>query len=121
VLDEQATADVAAKVITRFVADPTTNWWWSDLKTEHRTIHYDDNGLVTLRSVIGEGQVVLLVTDESPTVRGAVLGPAAAVCDVVADCPGFEFAVTSPEAEWVVFDTHMNRLVVAGTLPGTER
>jgi hypothetical protein len=121
VLDDAAAHDVSQRVKQRFISDARANWWWESLRGESEWLHYEDaaGGLELLRARIErEPTVNLLVIDEQTEPHGVVAGTGEAILHLLEEMPIFEFAITDPEARWLILDTHHNELVLVGDVPG---
>jgi hypothetical protein len=112
---EVATAYVHG-LATAFVADPSNFRWWESLKGGATPIPYDnDDGLATLERILAwQGEVRLVVTDETAPPWPVYAGSATQLIAMLRECRFCECMVASPDMSWVVFDTHMNELVSVG-------
>ena len=101
-----------------FVKNVTPRWWWEALCVPSvRKSYGSDDGLSCLLSLVqSEPSVVLVVTDDSDPPWVAYEGVPNSIVDVLRDCRFFEYAIAAPDASWIVFDTHLNELVIAGRL-----
>jgi len=118
VLSDAEFRQLVDDIVGRYVARPTSLWWWDQLKVDNRTIDYEgQDGLDVLAKEIGDRpDLLLVVTDESPSGIGAVRGTMFQLLDLVRRAPGFEFAVVPADISWIVFDTHHNALVLVKPL-----
>lgn len=101
-----------------FVQNTTARWWWEALSVPSvRKPYGSGDGLSCLLNLVqSEPSVVLVVTDDSDPPWVAYEGAPKRIVDVLRDCRFFEYAIAAPDASWIVFDTHLNELVIAGRL-----
>lgn len=106
------------RIADTFVDDRARAWWWTSLSVPSVIIGYGDaDGVDVLHRLLDPGTVVVLfVTDDEPSPWPAVQGPFAALSAVLGEMRQFEYFAVDPDCRWIVFDTHHNELVVAGTL-----
>ncbi len=107
----------------RFVEDKAAVWWWESLRPPSVHIAYGDtDGLeALLRLIPKEATVRLAVTDDDPPPWLMVEGRIEALVEMLRNLRIFEFWIAPLDGEWVVFDTHVNSLVVAGGLADAVR
>lgn len=117
-LSEGEAAACVNELANVFVTDSKCQWWWESLKKPSKHIAYESNdGLAILATLIEqESPVVLVVTDDSLPPWPVYLGSMEGVIAVLRECRFFEFFLAAPDGSWMVFDTHMNELVVTGRL-----
>jgi hypothetical protein len=111
---------VCSRVSQRFVNDADSPWWWTSLRGTVTTISYSGPmaaDAITKLVRSDETPVVLVLTNEHPRPAGAVEGPLRDVLAAVSDSIGFEYLLTTPDAAWVLFDTHHNELIYAQAEP----
>jgi hypothetical protein len=117
-LPEREAADCIRKLASSFVADSNSNWWWESLTKPSKRIAYGSMDGVSILATLVEpkSEVILVATDDSfppwPVYRGCV----GCVIAVLRECRFFEYFVAARDESWIVFDTHMNELVVVGRL-----
>jgi hypothetical protein len=101
-----------------FVANDTALWWWESLRVPSKRFEYGsgDGISMLLDMVRSERRVLLVVTDDADPPLALYEGEPEAIADVLRQCRFFEYALAAPDASWIVFDTHMNELIVAGRL-----
>ncbi len=121
VMADQEVASLAAQFAERFVADPHSRWWWSDLRrgVSNSAFAYGNaDPWALLCDWLSEDRAyVLLVTNEEPRPAGGLRGSLAALAELIGECPYFEYLVTDDAASFGVFDTHHNALIQIGPLP----
>lgn len=107
-----------AKLAEAYVADRSYLRWWESLKVPARSLDYGDgNGLSFLANlVVSQSSALLIVTDEEHPPWPVYLGSAGDIVEMLRGLRFFEFIMTSPDMKWIVFDTHMNRLLTVGSL-----
>jgi len=118
VLDAAEAQAAIAELGARFVEDTSVIWWWESLRPPTVRIPYGDaDGLEwLLRLVPDEATVRLAVTDDEAPPWLMVEGRIDALVEILRQLRIFEYWIAPAEAEWMVFDTHSNALVVAGCL-----
>ncbi|MCK6521691.1 hypothetical protein L6R49_09655 [Myxococcota bacterium] len=118
---ELAEAD-AAGVIRRaratFVTRPRVTWWWTALRPPTVTLPYGGQDGLTLlvRLLPAETRAVLVVTDDEPPPWPTFEGAIGDLVALLRELRPFELWLSAREADWIVFDTHHDALVVAGPL-----
>ena len=118
VLSDREVANLVSAIGERYFQSTGSAWWWNSLKVFSKSIDYEvRDGLASLGALLPDGdELILVVTNESHAPAGAIRGTAADLIRLVRSVAGFEFAVVPGDLSWIVFDTHHNALVVAGTL-----
>jgi len=95
--------------------------WEALADGDHEYLPYGEgDGIAIIERRVGTCQdAILVVTDDEPPPWVALRGPVAKLGALLRDVRYVEFSIASPNADWVVFDTHDNRLVFAGALAGS--
>lgn len=111
-------AQVAQCVQDAFVTKPEATWWWTVLAPPVASLPYGENdGLaLLLRLLPAETTVLLVVTDDEHAPWPVFEGALPEVVTMLREARAFEFWVATRDWRWIVFDTHNNELVVAGSL-----
>lgn len=119
ILEGQAAALVDALANT-FVTDRTCQWWWESLAKPSKRIAYESNDGLAVLTALFEPKcvVVLFVTDDSPPPWPAYTGSMEGIITVLRGCRFFEYFLASPDGSWIIFDTHLNELVLVGSCAG---
>lgn len=106
-----------------FVSVPEATWWWTSLREPRVAVRYGEaDGLrLLLRLQPHDTTAVLAVTDDEPVPWPAFKGALGNLVAMVRDVRAFEFWIAPPDSRWIVFDTHENALVVAGSLVEAAR
>ena len=101
-----------------FVTDPEATWWWTALREPAVPLRYgDEDGVaLLLRLLPASTTVVLVATDDEHAPWPAFEGSPQDLATMLREVRPFEFWVAPRELRWIVFDTHENALVVAGSL-----
>lgn len=115
-LPDEETAERITKLAETFIADRTIRWWWKSLTKTSQCISYDsEDGLPVLaRLVEPKSEVILVVTDDNDPPWQAYVGSIEQIVKLLGECRFFEYFLTDPDGNWIIFDTHMNELVITG-------
>jgi hypothetical protein len=122
-LDDDAARKVIERTERKFLATRRRLWWWEDLRGPYESVRYEspDVGLELLRSRIDrQPMVFLIVTDNQPQPHGVFSGPGDAITQLIGNLPLFEYAVTDPEARWLILESHHDVLYWVGDVPPPE-
>jgi hypothetical protein len=117
VLQRESFDRVVQRLTTNFLKDSNSVWWWTRLKIPPRAVSYSssDEFFPLLRRLVPEeSRAVLLVMNDNGIPDGAIEGPFSSLISVIEDSIGFEFIICGLNAEWAVFDTHYNELLILG-------
>jgi hypothetical protein len=73
--------------------------------------------------LVADAQLVVLVGVGERELKppAAWRGEFGDIAGVLGECPPIEAVITTPGADWVIFDTHHDSLVVAGVPPGLDQ
>ncbi len=117
-LPAQEARDHVQAIASSFVIDSSCRWWWEALGVPSNRIRYGTaNGLSALADLVkSESCAMLVVTDDAEPPWPVYFGNTSHILAVLRDCRFFEYILAAQDGSWVVFDTHMNELVVAGRL-----
>ena len=117
-LDEKVASEMCSSIRRKFVGHSGTQWWWDSLSCKCATIDYgDSDGLALVRSLLAqENSLIIAITDDEHPPWPALLGTTESVLGLLSELRFFEYFLTDQANNWVVFDTHHNSLVVAGSL-----
>jgi hypothetical protein len=122
VLAADAADAATAAVAAAFISDPSRRWWWESVNTRSKSFEYDADGLAILDAImsnVGEPLLLFATDDESPPWM-VISGPWQDLRSLVAETQFFEFLLVDAALSWIVFDTHHNRLLIAGDHPALE-
>jgi hypothetical protein len=125
-LDGPTSVAVLNLIESNLIEDPGKIWWWDSLRSAPQVMDYGDADVFPkILGLAGENQLVrLVVTDDEPRPWQIFEGPLSEILSVVAEQRYFEYFITeatSQSPSWLIFDTHHNQLVVAGTISGTVK
>ena len=117
-LSDADAVGLQALVGESFVRDTACVWWWTSIHGPSKSVDYGDaDGLEVLAELVEpDSQAVLFVTDDEPGPWPAVRGRVGDLMAMLGEMRVFEFFLVDPDRKWIVFDTHENRLVLAGSL-----
>lgn len=106
-------------IASRYLADRTLVWWWEGLLEKPAVVNYGealgwDYIIKLVRSQ--EEKVFLVVTDDNPEPWVVLEGSLSAMVKLLENMWRFEYIVVDARMSWIIFDTHHNSLVVAGSL-----
>jgi len=115
-LSAEDAASYVASLAEVFVVDPTSIYWWESLKGSTSRIPYGNgDGLSRLEEVLGDYKDVrLVVTDDQEPPWPVYAGSALQLVALLRECRFCEFMMAAQDTSWVIFDTHMNELVIVG-------
>lgn len=117
-MPEGQAAAVVNELASVFVTDRACQWWWESLAKPSKRIAYESNdGLAVLAALVEpKCPVVLVVTDDSLPPWPVYMGSMEGIITVLRGCRFFEYFLAASDGSWIVFDTHMNEIVLAGSL-----
>jgi hypothetical protein len=116
-LSPESTRDVVERMAAKFSVDRSRLWWWEGIQSARSFPYAPDEELQALGRLMSShsNALTLIVTDDQPPPWIAVSGPWTSLLHLLQETRHFEFFVLDETLNWVVFDTHHNELVVAGT------
>lgn len=114
---------IARVVRAAFVTAEEATWWWTALRQPAISLHYgNEDGLaLLLRLLPADVVAVLVVTDDEHEPWPAFEGALRDVATMLREVRPFEYWLAPRDGSWVVFDTHENAMVVAGSLVAHAR
>lgn len=117
-LEPSAAAVYIQRIADTYVTDPSRLWWWDVLKVPTNRLSYGDtNGLLMLAKLVrNQRDTILVVTDDNEPPWPVYSGGAESIVKMLQDCRFFEYILAAKDMAWIVFDTHMNELVIAGRI-----
>jgi hypothetical protein len=106
------------RIAEAYIADKTFLRWWESLRTPCKRLKYSDGeGLSLLAGLVeGRNEVILVVTDDAEPPWPIFRGKMQDIVNMLEECRYFEYFIAAQDMSWIVFDTHMNELVVSGQL-----
>ena len=106
------------EIARRFVDKKESVWWWQSLKCDSVRLEYGDaDGLALLGELVpAESKIWLIMTDDEPRPWRVFEGEARKFWVLLRKLRFFEYFIASEDCRSVVFDTHHNALVAAGSL-----
>lgn len=118
-MPDSRAAALIHELARRHVVDPTSHRWWESLRGSARRIPYGTgDGLARLSDVVGDRTGVhLLVSNEEQPPWPVYTGRVRSIVAMLGECRFFEYIIAASDVSWVVFDTHMNELIVVGLDP----
>lgn len=117
-LDKEEAKGLASSVASRYVSDTNKIWWWESLKSDSLVIDYgEEDGLNMLENLIcNDKSVIIFITDDQPEPWCVLRGASSEILNVIKNQRFFEYFIVPEELNWIVFDTHHNSFVIAGSL-----
>jgi hypothetical protein len=117
-LSDSEALEIVDEVAHRFVDKKESVWWWQSLKCDWVTLPYADcDGRMLLYELLAaESTIRLVVTDDEPRPWPVFEGVAQKFLELFRELRFFEYFIASYDCQWVVFDTHHNALVAAGSI-----
>jgi hypothetical protein len=121
-LSQEEAKECLQRIAASFIVDSERRWWWESIAGSSRSIKYDDaHGLSILEHLVGpESRVNLVVTDDADPPWPVYSGNMKCVLQVLRSCRFFEYILAAQDGSWIIFDTHMNELVIGGNLPSDK-
>ena len=106
------------ELCTKYFAKRDAVWPWSEMRATYRTISYAERDVFGLLETWfkADESALLYVSDEKPAPWPVFEGKAHDLLGLVKEQPFFEYILTPVSQDGMVFDTHHNTLVVAGSL-----
>jgi hypothetical protein len=116
ILSEEESSALTRRIADAFVADERAVRWWDALKVPNYLMPYGDHRLGMLEDMVyNESRLLLAVTDDNPPPWTWIEGSPRGLLDLLGESPFFEYFLTDPAVSWVIFDTHHDKFVVAGS------
>lgn len=124
-ITELAGSDASAlieKLANIYVSDRECIRWWESLTQPSKTFSYGaGDGLSLLGGLIDlHSDAVLVVTDDEQPPWPVYAGNTQDLVEMLRGCRFFEYILATPDLNQVVFDTHLNSLVVVGGHSGSD-
>lgn len=115
-LSEEASTKVTNALQARFVREPEQTWWWSSLADDPVMIDYGDgDGLAAVSRILpSEENAYLIITDDERPPWPVIHGRIKHLLLLLKEVRFCEYCIMGEAYTWVIFDTHHNRLVIAG-------
>lgn len=104
---------VKEQIVERYVQDPKKLWFWESLKGPVTRVTYGDEDGLELISRVIQGNPILYITltdDEFPP-WPVLKGNKNDILGLISELRFFEYFITTPSFEWVIFDNHHNQLM----------
>jgi hypothetical protein len=117
-LPEQDADKFVRDLSAAFMTNRASQWCWESLRAPINCIHYGsaDGTSILLNLIKTESCAVLVVTEDADPPLALYEGRPDALISLIRECRFFEYALAARDTSWIVFDTHMNELLVAGRL-----
>ena len=112
--DDEASKRVELLAQT-YVRDGSHRWWWQALATEAQRLPYgDEDGLSKIMKLFeAESSATLVITDDSAPPWPVFSGSLGQLISLLRNTRFCEYFLAASDGSWIVFDTHMNELVMA--------
>jgi hypothetical protein len=117
-LSDMEALAVVDEIARRFVDKEESVWWWQSLKCDSVRLPYGDtDGLALLGELVpAESKIRLVITDDEPRPWRVFEGEARKILTLLRELRFFEYFIASEDCRSVIFDTHHNALVAAGSI-----
>lgn len=117
-LDRELSDATRVQVESKFIDYPRSIWWWENLRSPSRIVDYGaSDAFEEIRKLIKKDEIVrLVVTDDESPPWPVFEGPTEEILAVVSEHRFFEYFLVpgnGTNLDWIIFDTHLNQLVVA--------
>jgi hypothetical protein len=113
-LSNKAAIDLTQQLARAYVADPDCRWWWESVSVPVKRIPYGKaDGLSVLAELFDtDCDAILIVTDDEEPPWLMYSGKVRDLIAMLRECRFFEYILVARDSSRIVFDTHMNELVV---------
>lgn len=120
-LPEAVSSAHLMKITDLFVAESSSRWWWESLSKPSKRINYgSEDGLSVVATIVKpESKCILVVTDDEDPPWPVYSGEVGCILEALRECRFFEYFLAAEDASWILFDTHMNEVIVSGELAGS--
>jgi hypothetical protein len=115
-LDDPERSDVLRRVTATFVQRPDVLFWWEHLKVPSESWQ-TANGYRHLPHIAPdpEGDCWLVTgLEDADSDKGVFQCTPMLASKIVAECPGFEYALVDRGLKWLVIENHHDVLIAAG-------
>jgi hypothetical protein len=134
VVSQHETNEIVEQIADAFVERPEAAFWWDSLPSISASLHYGRArdpfsaavGIIEQLAGGPRSDVIMLIGiderhDEAGHDVDGIRGTVEMLMKALAECPGFEFIITTEDTAWAIFDTHHDIIVVSGDPPGLSR
>lgn len=118
-MSEAETTELLSRIVQRFNLDDSRVWWWERLVPQKSESYEESECLRRLGeylSTVDANDLVLVATDDESPPWVAVNAQWSILRRIVEELPFFEFFIVDKGLTWIIFDTHLNTLVMGGAL-----
>jgi len=117
-LSDMEALAVVDEIARRFVDKKECVWWWQSLKCDSVILPYGEaDGVALLGELVpAESKIRLVITDDEPRPWRVFEGEARKFWVLFRKFRFFEYFIASEDCRSVIFDTHHNALVAAGSI-----
>lgn len=104
---------VKEQIAGRYVQDHNKLWFWESLKGQASRITYDgEDGLALIsKAILGNPTLYIALTDDEFPPWPVLKGNKNDILGLISELRFFEYFLTIPPFEWVIFDNHHNQLI----------
>lgn len=118
-LSHEDSLNAIGVVADKFIKDRKRVWWWETLLETPAILPYEGNdGISLLLSMVNDAKttVLLYITDDEIGPWPVFRGNLREIAEMILQLRFFEYFISDESFSWLIFDTHMNSLVVSGCM-----
>jgi len=115
-LSDDDAESVYRRALRHFVPEGEPRWWWEHFSSCAAVDFPAGNGWQHLLEFVPDARehVWFIVEDDSRPFYPVYEAPPSAIRAVIAECSGFEYYVVQREFQWLLCETHHNRMIGIG-------
>ena len=104
------------KALRHFVREGEPRWWWEHFSSGIGVDFPAGDGWRHIPDLVPNSNehVWFIVEDDLCPFYPVYDATADAICAVIAECYGFEYYIVHPQLDWLICETHHNRIVAVG-------
>jgi hypothetical protein len=115
-LADDAAESIYRSALRRFVPEGEPRWWWEHFTSDATVDFPGGDGWQHIPELVPDANehVWFIVEDDSLPFYPVYDATPSAIGAVIADCYGFEYYIVQREFQWLLCETHHNRMIGVG-------